>query len=197
MDATVDWNGPDYKFRNNTDYPIRIDAKADGGQVIVTLVGTDTKDYYVKMEYEVLGVSYGQTITKEVEPNSGHYDGETEGTIHTGYTVQSYKLKYSKATDELISREKEAYSVYSKSDKIVYKVKKAEETPTEPTDPTPTDPKPTDPKPTEPKPTEPKPTDPPATEPPKPTDPPATEPPKPDPKPDPKPEPEPEDGGEE
>lgn len=198
MDATVDWNGPDYKFRNNTDFPIRIDAEADGGQVIVTLVGTDTKDYYIKMEYEVLGVSYGQTITKEVGPDSGHYDGETEGTVHTGYTVQSYKLKYSKATDELISREKEAYSVYSKSDRIVYKVKGAEDKPTEPTDPaptepTPTEPKPTEPKPTEPAPTEPKPTEPAPTEPkptePKPTEPAPTEPPKP------KPEPEPDNGG--
>ena len=190
MDATVDWNGPDYKFRNNTDYPIRIDAKADGGQVVITLVGTDTKDYYVKMEYEVLGVSYGQTITKEVAPGSGHYDGEVEGTVHTGYTVQSYKLKYDKETNELISREKEAYSVYSKSDKIVYKVK-TDDKPTEPTDPQPTEPKPTEPKPTDPQPTEPKPTDPPVTEP-KPTEPPATEPPKPT---EPKPDPKPDDGG--
>ena len=174
MDATVDWNGPDFKFRNNTDYPIRIEAKADGGQVIVSLVGTDTKDYYVKMEYEVLGVSYGQTIVKEVAPGSGHYDGEEEGSIHTGYSVQTYKLKYSKETDELISREKEAYSFYSKSDKIVYKVKKTEE-PTTPTEPTPTEPKPTEPTPTEPKPTEPKPTEPAPTEP-KPTEPAPTEP---------------------
>ena len=186
MDATVDWNGPDFKFRNNTEFPIRIDAKADGGQVIITLMGTDTKDYYVKMEYEVLGVSYGQTITKEVKPGSGHKDGEVEGSVHTGYTVQSYKLKYDKETNELISREKEAYSVYSKSDKIVYKVINDED-PTTPTDPTPTDPKPTEPAPTEPKPTEPTPTEPKPTEPaptePKPTEPAPTSPPATEPKP--------------
>ena len=156
MDATVDWNGPDYKFRNNTDYPIRIDAKADGGQVIITLMGTDTKDYYVKMEYEVLGVSGWSEVIIEVEPDSGHYDGEVESTPYTGYSVQSYKLKYNKETDELISREKEAYSGYSKRDRVIYKVIVDEELEeSKPTEPKPTEPKPTDPAPTEPKPTEP------------------------------------------
>ena len=179
LDATVDWNGPDFKFKNNTDFPIRIDAKADGGSVTVTLVGTDQKDYYVKMEYEVLSVNSPKTIVKEVKPGSGHKDGEVETTAYTGYTVQSYKLKYDKETDKLISREKEAYSVYSKRDKVVYKVigeeKDEEETTPPTTEPKPTDPPATEPKPTDPPATEPKPTDPPATEP-KPTDPPATEP---------------------
>ena len=186
MDATVSWGGPDFKFKNDTDFPIRIDAKADGGSVTVTLVGTETKDYYVKMEYEILGVTSPKVKEIEVKPGSGHKDGEVKTSGHTGYTVQSYKLKYSKETNELISREKEAYSVYSMQERVIYKViqedKPEETTPTEPkpTDPPATEPKPTDPPATEPKPTdppatEPKPTDPPATEP-KPTDPPATEP---------------------
>ena len=141
MDATVDWNGPDFKFRNNTDFPIRIDATASGGTVTVTLVGTDTKDYYVKMEYEVLGTSYPSTKEIEVEPGSGHSDGEVKTSAYTGYTVQTYKLKYSKETNALISREKEAYSVYSKRDKEVYKVKQEEQPPEESTEPTtPTEP---------------------------------------------------------
>ena len=180
LDATVDWNGPDFKFKNNTDFPIRIDAKADGGSVKITLVGTDTKDYYVKMEYEVLSTKTPKTIVKEVKPGSGHKDGEVETTAYTGYNVQSYKLKYDKETDKLISREKEAYSSYSKRDKVVYKVvdddkNKDEDKETKPTEPKPTEPKPTEPKPTEPKPTEPKPTEPKPTEP-KPTEPEPTEP---------------------
>ena len=166
MDATVSWGGPDFKFRNNTNYPIRIDAEADGGTVIVTLVGTDEKDYYVEMEYEILSVTDYKTVEKEVEPGSGHRDGEVETSPYTGYTVQTYKCKYDKETDELISREKEAYSNYSKRDKVVYKIKdKVEET--KPTEPKPTEPAPTDPKPTEPVPetTEPAPTEPAPTEP--------------------------------
>ena len=130
MDATVSWGGPDFKFKNNTDYPIRIDAKADGGSVTVTLVGTELKDYYVEMEYEIWSVTSPQVEYIKVKPNSGHKDGEVKTSGHTGYTVQSYKLKYSKETDELISREKEAYSAYSMQKKVVYKVIKPTTTPT-------------------------------------------------------------------
>ena len=181
MDATVSWGGPDFKFKNNTDFPIRIDAKADGGSVTITLVGTDTKDYYVKMEYEILGVTSPKVEYIEVQPGSKHKDGEVKSSGHTGYTVQSYKLKYSKETDELISREKEAYSVYSMQKKVVYKVVGEEKpTETEPTTPPTTEPKPTEPKPTETEPTtppttEPKPTEPKPTET-EPTTPPTTEP---------------------
>ena len=158
MDATVDWSGPDLKLRNNTNYPIRIDAKADGGTVTITLVGTDEKDYYVKMEYEILSTSSPQTVEEEVSADSGHKDGEVKTTAYTGYTVQTYKLKYDKDTDELISREKEAKSVYSKRDKVVYKVKAAATEPTtepttapttEPTTAPTTEPPVTEPKPTE------------------------------------------------
>ena len=131
MDATVSWGWPDFRFKNNTDFPIRIDAVADGGTVSIKLVGTETKDYYVKMEYEILGVSYPETKEIKVDPGSGHKDGEVKTTAYTGYTVQSYKLKYDRETDELISREKEAYSAYSKRDKVVYRVKGAETKPTE------------------------------------------------------------------
>ena len=133
MDATVSWGGPDFKFKNNTDYPIRIEATASGGTTTVKILGTDTKDYYVKMEYEVLSKTSYKTVTKEVEPGSGHKDGEVETTPYTGYKVQTYKCKYDKQTDERISREKEAYSKYDKRDKVVYKVVKA----TEPTETTP------------------------------------------------------------
>lgn len=133
MDATVDWNGPDFRFRNNTDFPIRIEAKAKGGTVTVTLIGTDLKDYYIKMEHEVLSKTAPKTIVKKVKASSGHKDGEVITSAYTGYTVQTYKCKYSKETDKLISRDKEAYSVYSKRDKVVYKVIK--ETPKETTPP--------------------------------------------------------------
>ena len=161
MDATVAWGGPDFQFRNSTNYPIRIDAEANGGTVTVSLVGTDEKDYYVKMEYEILSVSYPETKEKEVGPDEGHKDGEVETSAYTGYTVQTYKCKYDKETDALISRQKEAFSEYDKRDKVVYKVVDS----TEPTEPETTEPAPTEPEPTEPAPTEPEATEPEATEP--------------------------------
>lgn len=144
MDATVDWKGPDFKFSNNTNYPIRIDAKADGGSVTITLVGTDEKDYYIEMEYEVWGTT--AWTEKEAETDDKDKDGKTKISPYTGYTVQTYKVKYNKETDEQISREKEAYSVYAKRDKVVYKYKGEETEPTtEPTAPPATNPPATDP----------------------------------------------------
>ena len=161
MDATVAWGGPDFQFRNSTNYPIRIEAEANGGNVTVSLVGTDEKDYYVKMEYEILSVSYPETKEKEVGPDEGHKNGEVETSPYTGYTVQTYKCKYDKNTDALISRQKEAFSEYDKRDKVVYKVVDS----TEPTEPETTEPAPTEPEPTEPTPTEPEVTEPETTEP--------------------------------
>lgn len=122
MDATVSWGGPDFKFKNNTNYPIRIKASAKGGSVTVTLEGTDEKDYYIKIEGKVLSKTSPTTIVKEVKAGSGYKDGQVAVTAYAGYKVQTYKCKYDKETKKLISREKEAYSVYSKRDKVVYRV---------------------------------------------------------------------------
>ena len=177
MDATVSWGGPEFTFRNNTNYPIRIETWVEGGYVHCKLLGTDEKDYYIVMEYEVLGSVSADTVyeefTKDNNPE-GYRDGEVIQTAYRGYTVKTYKCKYDKETDELIAREFDQTSVYKKRDKIIAKLVQETEPPTEaPTEPPATEPKPTDPPATE----APKPTDPPATEPPKPTDPPATDPP--------------------
>lgn len=177
MDATVSWGGPDFTFKNSTNYPIRIEAKVEGGYVKVQLIGTDEKDYYVEMEYEVIGSESPETIYKEYQPGNaeGYKDGDVITTAYRGYTVRTYKLKYDKETKELISREEDRVSKYKKRDKVVAKVNTPTEPPTEapePTDP----PKPTDPpRPTEPEVTTPPATTPPATDPPAPVDPPADE----------------------
>ena len=121
MDATVSWGGPEFRFSNNTNYPIRIEAEVEGGYVKVKLIGTDEKDYYVKMEYETLSTENATTVKKEYTKDNaeGYKDGQVIQTAYNGCTVQTYKCKYSKETDELLSREKEALSKYKKRDKIV------------------------------------------------------------------------------
>lgn len=124
MDATVNWGTLDFQFKNNSDYPIKIEAYSDAGDVTIRILGTDYKDYYVDMEYEIWGVTGWKTVEQELPPNNpkGYKDGEVIATPYTGYTVQTFRCKYDKATDSLISREKEAYSVYSKRDKIICKI---------------------------------------------------------------------------
>ena len=125
MDATVSWGTLDYKFKNNTDYPIRIEAWVADGQVHVKLIGTDTKDYYVKMTYETVeGPIEGKVVYEDYkwDNKEGYKDGEVLQTAYTGRTVKSYRQKYDKATDKLISSEYEATSRYKSRDKIIARV---------------------------------------------------------------------------
>ena len=178
MDATVSWGGPDFQFRNNSNFPIKLKAEVSDGYVKMQILGTDEKDYYVKMEYEFTGWEYHETVYEEHDKDSGYYDGQVLQGGSDGIYVKTYKCKYNKDTNELISRDFEARSHYKRVDKVVVRIvdSSAGTQPTQPapTEPAPTEPAPTQPAPTEPAPTEPAPTQPPeTTPPPEPTQPPA------------------------
>ena len=123
IDATVSWGGPDFRFKNNTNYPIRIEAEVSGNKVKVKLVGTDEKTYYVKMEVKIVESLTPQTVEEEYTAAEakalGYHNGQVKQQPITGYTVYSYKCKYDKETDKLISRDYEATSNYVKKDKII------------------------------------------------------------------------------
>lgn len=136
MDATVSWGGPEFRFCNNTEYPIRIEAEANESSVNIKILGTDTKDYYVEMEYVVVAMENPKEVIEyypESNPN-GYYDGQVIQTPYTGYTVRTYKYKYDKETGELISKEEDKRSVYKVRDQIIAKPEPVETEPTE--DPT-------------------------------------------------------------
>lgn len=135
MDATINWGTIDFQFRNNTDYPLRIEAEVSGGNVNVRLIGTDNKDTYVKMEYEILETYPSQTIYQEMAPDNaeGYKDGDVITTGYTGYRVYTYRCRYDKETDKLISRNFEAYSDYSSRDEVICKI--VGSSPTEETNP--------------------------------------------------------------
>ena len=121
MDAAVSWGSLDFCFENTTSYPIRIEASADGGTVIVSIVGTDERDYYVELEYEVLATySYDTTYkTMSADNAEGYKDGDYITAPHTGYSIQTYRCKYNKETKELISKDPETASYYDKCDAVI------------------------------------------------------------------------------
>lgn len=88
LDAAVNWSTEtDLIFRNNSHFPVKIQAEVSDGYMKMKLLGTDEKDYYIEMEAK----SYKE----------GDY-----------YYAGSYKCKYDKITKELISRDREAFSSY-------------------------------------------------------------------------------------
>lgn len=124
MDATVSWNTLDFCFRNNSTHPIRIEANSDGGNVTVAIYGTDKRDYYVKMEYEVLSTTKPKTTYKTMAPDNaeGYKDGDVIVSPTTGYHVKTYRCRYDKKTDELIEKVYEASSIYEKRDAVICKI---------------------------------------------------------------------------
>ena len=133
MDATVNWGGPDFTFRNSTNYPIRIEMWVADGYVHAKLIGTDEKDYYVEMEYEIIGYSTAGSVVEIYPPDNpeGYKDGEVIQTAYNGCTVQTYKLRYDKETKELIEKVEDQLSKYKKRDKITVSIQEPTEPPTE------------------------------------------------------------------
>lgn len=86
LDATVSWGGPEFKFKNNRDFPIKIVAKWSNRELTVEIWGTDVDGSYVEMNY-------------------------TTGGASGGYTADTYRSVYAK-DGTLISRTHEAHSFY-------------------------------------------------------------------------------------
>ena len=132
MDAAVSWGSLDFQFKNNTDNPIKIVASASGADTSVKILGTDTKDYYIKMEYETLNTYPYSTTYETMSPDNpeGYRDGDYITEPYTGYDVKTYKCKYDKQTDALISRDYEATSNYNKLNAIICKIQDEQPQPT-------------------------------------------------------------------
>lgn len=123
-DATVFWGGIDFKFENNTEYPIRIEASAEYGNVTVRLIGTDTKDYYVKFESVWLETYPFKTVYKEMKSDNekGYKDGQVLTDPYTGYKSEGYRVRYDKQTNEVIERVLESTDIYSSRNKVICKI---------------------------------------------------------------------------
>ena len=122
MDATVNWGGPDLKFRNNWNYPIKIQAEVSDGFMRMKILGTEERDYYIKMEYEITRIITPEVEYVEYGPGSGYQDGQVLEGGSTGYHVRTYKCKYSLDTGELISRDFETLSAYMSTKRVLVRI---------------------------------------------------------------------------
>lgn len=130
LDAAAFYGGPDLKFRNNQNYPIRLEAAVSGNYVTIRILGTDERDYYVKMESDITATHKPATRYEDFEHDNaeGYLDGDVIRKGVTGYSVKSYKLKYDRQTGSLKSRDYEASSRYTTVDMLVARVAEPETT---------------------------------------------------------------------
>ena len=118
-DATVSWGGPDFAFRNDTDYPIKIvtSYNDDTNELTVTIMGTKVNDNYVVMTNQFLSYSEFKVVYKEDESVSPG-DQVVDQYGHNGYEVRTYRNVYD-GEGKLLRSTVEATSDYDRGDKII------------------------------------------------------------------------------
>ncbi len=115
-------------FTNTTSAPIRILAEANGGNVKITFLGTEDKEYLLDIESSIIAQNTPTIIYQSMQKDNvyGYTDGTVIQTGLTGYLVEVYLCKYDPITGELVSRERLHQISYEKRDIIVIRIENAE-----------------------------------------------------------------------
>ena len=118
MDATVSWGGPDYKFTNNSLYPVKIVTEYSKGYLTIKLLGTNIDGIRVKMTNEVLSKTPWETVYQEDSTMTPGSPDVVKVTPYTGYKVKTYQTIYDK-NGSVIDSHFEAASDYKVRNKVV------------------------------------------------------------------------------
>ena len=114
-DATVSWGGPDFKFKNNTDYPVKILAWQEGSSMSVKILGTKTTDKVVKTKTDIVETLDYKTVEK-TDSSLSAGQRETSQSGITGYKTVTYKIITENGQTTTV---KANNSSYKSRDKIV------------------------------------------------------------------------------
>ena len=118
LDATVSWGGPDFKFKNNRDYPIRIKTDTSSKILKIYIYGLkkDT-DYKVVLDSEyVASVPYKTIYQKDSSLKSGQSKVIQSGS--NGCKTVAYKYLYD-SNGTLVSSECLSRDTYNPHNKII------------------------------------------------------------------------------
>lgn len=118
-DATVSWGGPDFKFKNNRDYPIKIVCSGTGGKINFQIFGLKTdNEYEVEIQSNIV-----QTISyKTVYQNDSSLAKGKTKVIQSGSNgckTETYKIL--KQNGKVVSKTLLSKDTYNPHNKIVAK----------------------------------------------------------------------------
>lgn len=118
LDATVSWGGPDFRFKNNRNYPIRIVTDTSGKKLKVYIYGLKTDDdcTVVLDPRYISSVPYKTTYQKDPSLATGETRVISSGS--NGCKTATYKYVYDK-NGTLISSECISRDTYSPHNKVV------------------------------------------------------------------------------
>ena len=114
-DATVVWGSTDFKFRNDRDYPIKIESSVSDGYVRVAIYGFRRENEYdIEIQTQkVKTIQYSTTTQKK----SGYSKGEVIQSGANGSVWDSWRVY--KLNGEVVKREKLYRDTYDAKNRIV------------------------------------------------------------------------------
>lgn len=127
-DATIAEPTIDFKFRNDYEYPVYIEAYTYGSSVTVTFYGEETRPQNRTLEFESVTeqtINPGPDVVTEDPTLPEGYEKVTQ-SAHTGYVASFYKLVY--VDGNLESRELINRSTYNAYPRYVTRGTKPPET---------------------------------------------------------------------
>ena len=113
-DATVSWGTQDFKFVNNTDYPIKIDAEQSGSARNVRIVGTNIDGKKVTTSHKVLSTTDYTTVYKN-DNTLPAGTTKVDQTGSTGYKVVTYKTITVNGESTTVEANRSTYQVRNKT----------------------------------------------------------------------------------
>lgn len=114
-DATVVWGSTDFKFRNDRDYPIKIESSVSDGIARVAIYGfKNENEYDISIETQKVKTIKFETVKQR---KSGYSSGEViQGGVN-GSVWDSWRVY--KLNGEVVKREKLARDTYDPQNKII------------------------------------------------------------------------------
>lgn len=117
QDATFVYGGQDFKFKNNTAFPIKIETVVGKNSLTVKIIGTQTTPgKSVKVVTEILS-SNPFEVKKVYDPTLQPGETKVKNTGYTGYKANTYRVIYIDGKE--VSRTHEATSTYKRLDKVI------------------------------------------------------------------------------
>ena len=116
-DATVSWGGPDFKFKNSRNYPIKIIANISGGTISIQVFGLKSdNEYEVVIESYITSYIKYKTITKQ---DATLAKGQTKVIQNGSSGCRSVAYRILKQNGEVISKTLLSKDTYNPHNKIV------------------------------------------------------------------------------
>ena len=117
-DATVSWGGPEFRFTNNSEYPIAFHAYYGNQKVTVELYGRPLPDgMTIKLKGEIVSRTEAK-VEYKADQDMALGEKVTEKSAHDAIRAKSYKIYYDADGNE-IKREDYKDSSYPMINKVV------------------------------------------------------------------------------